>query len=146
MIRDEQMMRRCLQLAEQALEAGDHPFGAVIVDGVGNAVSEGRNREVTEYDPTWHAEMDAIRQATKSLQSNSLEGLTLYTNGQPCPMCSAAIRMTGISRVVFGAPSPAPLRAHPHPLTDPEFGDSPPPAVQGGLMADQSLALRRKMR
>lgn len=142
MTSDERMMRRCIELARESLDAGDYPFGAVIVDRGGETISEGRNREVTEHDLTWHAEMDAIRRATRSQQSNSLAGLTLYTNGQPCLMCSAAIRRAGISRVVFGAPSRAPLRTHPHPLTDPEYGDSPPPEVQGGLLADESRALQ----
>ena len=140
---DEKMMRRCIELAKESVDAGDHPFGAVIVNDKGDVISEGRNREVTEHDLTWHAEMEAIQRATKSLKKNSLEGLTLYTNGQPCLMCSAAIRRADLARVVFGAPSQAPLRTHPHPLTDPDYGDSAPPVVEGGLLAEQSRALQK---
>ena len=140
---DEKMMRRCIELAKESVDAGDYPFGAVIISDQGDTISEGRNREVTEHDLTWHAEMEAIRRATKSLKRNSLGGLTLYTNGQPCLMCSAAIRRAGLARVVFGAPSQAPLRTHRHPLTDPDYGESPPPVVEGGLLAEESRALQK---
>ena len=139
---DQRMMQRCLELARRAREAGDHPFGAVVVDADGHVVSEGRNREVTESDVSWHAEMEAIKKVTTSRRNTSLEAMTLYTNGQPCIMCSAVIRFTGISRVVFGARARAPYRAHPHPLTDPEFGQLPPPTVEGGLMAEESLEVQ----
>ncbi len=142
MNRDQKVMRRCLELARQARDAGDEPFGAVIVDADGRVLSEGKNREATESDVSWHAEMEAIRNLTTSRENTSLQGMTLYTNGQPCLMCSAVIRFTGISRVVFGAESRAPYRTHPHPLTDPEFGDLPPPKVEGGLMAEESLEVQ----
>ncbi len=142
---DTEAMQRCLNLAKEAVDAGDNPFGAVIVDAEGSIVAEGRNRENTQLDVTLHAEIDAIRQATSARGENCLRGLTLYTNGQPCLMCSVAIRRVGISRVVYGAPSGQPSRVSPHPLTDPDFGQSPPPSVESGLLAEESRKIQGRL-
>ena len=142
MTADERFMRRCLELATEAVEAGDHPFGAVLVDAGGEIMFEGRNREITAHDVSWHAEMEVLRKATSALKTNSLEGTTLYTNGEPCLMCSVVIRKAGVSRVVFGAPSAAPQRVTPHPLTDSDFDDGTPPSVIGGLLKEDSLRVQ----
>jgi tRNA(adenine34) deaminase len=95
---DERFMR--LALAEAA--RGDFPFGAVIVRD-GNVVAVGRNLGRTNNDPTAHGEMVAIRSFVASQPAADLRGATLYTSGEPCPMCMGAILWCGIGRVVFAA-------------------------------------------
>lgn len=95
---DEKYMR--LAIAEAS--KGDFPFGAVIVRD-GKIVSTGRNMGVTNNDPTAHGEMVAIRRFVAENPAKALKGATLYTSGEPCPMCMGAIIWCGIGRVVYGA-------------------------------------------
>ncbi len=95
---DEGYMR--LAIAEAA--KGDFPFGAVIVRD-GKVVSTGRNLGVTNNDPTAHGEMVAIRRFVADNPAKELKGATLYTSGEPCPMCMGAIVWCGIGRVVYAA-------------------------------------------
>jgi len=102
MARREAFMRRAIDLARQGMEAGDGgPFGAVIVKG-GKVVGEGWNRVVGTNDPTAHGEMVAIRDACGRARAPSLEGCDLYTTGEPCPMCLAAINWARLTRVFYG--------------------------------------------
>lgn len=98
-------MRRAIELARVAgLEAKTgRPFGSVVVDAGGQIVGEGCNQVVAQKDPTWHAEMQAIREACKRLGTTSLAGCTVYASSQPCPMCTGAIYWSGISRCYYGA-------------------------------------------
>ena len=77
-------------------------FGAVVVYG-GKIVAEGMNRVVASHDPTWHAEMEAIRLAGITLQRFKLHDCTLYTAGEPCPMCMAAAYWAEIDKIVYSA-------------------------------------------
>src|SRR5688500_18147594 len=88
---EEEFMRRAIELARKGVSAGDGgPFGCVIVkEGV--VVGEGWNRVIGTNDPTAHGEMVAIRDACGKLNTFSLSGCELYTNGEPCPMCFSAI-------------------------------------------------------
>jgi guanine deaminase len=95
---DQRFMR--MAIAEAA--KGDFPFGAVIVRD-GQVVSKGRNLGKTTNDPTAHGEMIAIRRFVAVHPAAGLEGTTLYTSGEPCPMCMSAIIWCGIGRVVFAA-------------------------------------------
>jgi guanine deaminase len=95
-------MRRALALGRRGMRAGDGgPFGAVVVKD-GTIVGEGWNRVVGTNDPTAHGEMVAIRDAGRRLGRFSLDGCELYTSGEPCPMCLAAIYWARIARVYFG--------------------------------------------
>jgi tRNA(Arg) A34 adenosine deaminase TadA len=78
-------------------------FGAVIVDRQGRIVSEGSNHVVSNYDPTWHGEMEAIREACARLKALKLDGCILYTSSEPCPMCLATAYWAGLDGIVFGA-------------------------------------------
>ncbi len=100
----EKFLRRAIELsAKAALEfSTGGAFGAVIVKG-GSIVSEGMNRVVASHDPTWHAEMEAIRLACVTLQSFKLPGCTLYTSAEPCPMCLAASYWAGIEAIYYAA-------------------------------------------
>ena len=78
------------------------PFGAVIVDREGNIISEGNNKVLKEKDPTAHAEIVAIRNACKKLNTYDLSNCTLYTSCEPCPMCLSAIIWANIKEVYYG--------------------------------------------
>jgi len=93
-------MDQALDLAREALTRGDWPVAAVIVSG-GNVIATGQGRTHSRHDPTWHAEIDAIRQAMAD--GVDLSQATLYCTMEPCPMCAYAIRLSGIARVVLGA-------------------------------------------
>jgi len=80
----------------------DVPIAAVIVDGA-ELVAKSKNRKEESGDPTAHAEILVIREAARKLGSWRLDGLTLYTTLEPCPMCAEAILQSRVSRVVFGA-------------------------------------------
>jgi guanine deaminase len=97
-------LRRAIELsARAALEySTGGVFGAVIVKD-GRIVAEGMNRVVASHDPTWHAEMEAIRLASVTLQRFKLDGCTLYTSAEPCPMCMAACYWAGIDQVYYAA-------------------------------------------
>lgn len=100
----EKFTRRAIELsARAALEySTGGVFGAVVVKD-GKIISEGMNRVVASHDPTWHAEMEAIRLACITLQTFKLEGCTLYTSAEPCPMCMATCYWAGIEQVFYGA-------------------------------------------
>jgi len=105
MSNDEQFMRRALELAARARDAGEVPVGALIVHG-GKIIGEGWNRPISQHDPTAHAEIEALRAAAKATQSYRLTDTTLYVTLEPCPMCAAAIVHARVQRVVFGAWDP----------------------------------------
>lgn len=97
-------MRAALVEAQIAMDvSGDVPVGAVIVDAAGEIVARGRNEKELLGDPTAHAEIVAIREATSLLGDWRLEGMTLVVTLEPCVMCAGAIQAARISRVVFGA-------------------------------------------
>ena len=95
-------MRRCIELARQAVTSGDTPVGSLIVDG-DDLVSEGVEAVRARHDATAHAEMEALRAAFARRRSRDLTGCTLYTSVEPCIMCAYAIRLARISVVVCGA-------------------------------------------
>jgi tRNA(adenine34) deaminase len=97
-------MRAALVEAQIAMDvSGDVPVGAVLVDAAGEIVARGRNEKELLGDPTAHAEIVAIREATSLLGDWRLEGMTLVVTLEPCVMCAGAIQAARISRVVFGA-------------------------------------------
>ncbi len=103
MKQDTELMTFAIRLAQEHMEAGHGgPFGAVIVQG-GQIIAEGWNQVTTANDPTAHAEVVAIRNAASRLNRFSLEGCTLYTSCEPCPMCLAAAYWARVDRVVYAA-------------------------------------------
>ena len=100
----EPYMRAALTEAQIAMDvSGDVPVGAVIVDAAGEIIARGRNEKELSGDPTAHAEIVAIREATSLLGDWRLEDMTLVVTLEPCVMCAGAIQAARISRVVFGA-------------------------------------------
>jgi len=97
---DAAFLRGAIDLARENVARGGRPFGAVVVkDGAILATSV--NEILATNDPTAHAELSAIRAASRNLASPDLSGCTVYTSGHPCPMCLAAMRMAGITSVIF---------------------------------------------
>lgn len=102
---DDFWMRRALQEAEQALQSGDVPIGAVaVLDG--QVIGAGFNRREADQDPTAHAEMIAIRQAAQHIGHWRLEGVTLYCTLEPCAMCAGAMVLARLPRLIYAAPDP----------------------------------------
>ena len=94
-------MQMAIELSERNIDEGGGPFGAVIVRD-GKVVASGANRVVPNNDPTAHAEVMAIRNACRELETFDLSGCTVYTSCEPCPMCLSAIYWAGISRIFYG--------------------------------------------
>jgi tRNA(Arg) A34 adenosine deaminase TadA len=98
---DEQFMRRAIAIAQNGIDANaGGPFGAVVVKD-GRIIGEGCNQVTSDNDPTSHAEIIAIRRACQALKSFQLEGCTLYTSCEPCPMCLGAIYWARPEKVYF---------------------------------------------
>ena len=98
-------MRRALDLAAEAAEAGEVPVGAVVTRGE-EIVAEARNAMLGSLDPTAHAEMVAIRRAAEALGTPRLDGCTLWVSLEPCAMCAAAIALARIESLRFAAEDP----------------------------------------
>jgi tRNA(adenine34) deaminase len=96
-------MRRALLIAGQALDSGDVPVGAVVMDTMGEVFGEGRNQREEENDPSAHAEIVALRKAAKAKGNWRLDGMTLVVTLEPCAMCAGAIAQSRIKTLVFGA-------------------------------------------
>ncbi len=104
---DEHWMRHALMLADRAEREDDEiPVGAVVVDARGGLLGEGSNRNITDHDPTAHAEVVAMRHAGQRLGNHRLVGCTLYVTLEPCAMCAMALVHARIARVVYGASDP----------------------------------------
>ena len=96
-------MRAALEEGRTALETGDVPVGAVVVDIAGAVVGRGRNVREATHDPTGHAEMVALRAAAAARREWRLSGCTLVVSLEPCTMCAGAAVLARVERVVFGA-------------------------------------------
>lgn len=102
---DNSFMREALNLAHEANEYGEVPVGAVVVCD-GKIISRGNNRTVRDQDPTAHAELLAIKEASQVLGRWRLDDCTLYVTLEPCAQCAGAIVLSRLKRVVFGAWDP----------------------------------------
>ena len=146
-------LRRCVELATEALDAGDEPFGSVLVSGDGVVLAEDRNR-VADGDQTRHPEFELARWAANNVTPADRALATVYTSGEHCPMCSAAHAWVGLGRIAFVCSSaqlvqwlqefgvqPAPVR--PLPIND----IAPGIAVDGPYpeLLDEVRALHRRL-
>lgn len=137
-------MRIALEAAQAAAAAGETPVGAVIVDpATGEVVAVGANRPIGGHDPTAHAEIVAIRAAAEKLGNYRLTGLELFVTLEPCAMCAGAISHARIGRLVYGASDPKGGAV----VHDPRVFEQPTchwrPAVEGGVLAEESADLLR---
>ena len=95
-------LRRCVDLAREALDADDEPFGSVLVDPDGVVLREDRNR-TADGDQTRHPEFELARWAAGNVAADVRPSCTVYTSGEHCPMCSAAHAWVGLGRIVYAA-------------------------------------------
>lgn len=100
---NEELMRLALDVARIAPSAGDVPVGALVITAEGVVIGTGFNEREANNDPTAHAEIVAIRNATSRLQKSRLDGCTLIVTLEPCAMCAGAIAQSRVSKVIFGA-------------------------------------------
>ena len=98
-------MDEALEIAIAAMRAGEVPVGALVVRG-GEVVARADNRTMREHDPTAHAEIIALREAAKKLNTERLSDCDLYVSLEPCTMCAAAISFARIRRLYYGAADP----------------------------------------
>jgi tRNA(Arg) A34 adenosine deaminase TadA len=101
---DRTHLRRCVDLAEEALEAGDEPFGSLLVDADGRELFADRNR-VAGGDRTQHPEFAIARWAAEHLSPAERARATVFTSGEHCPMCAAAHAWVGLGRIVYASSS-----------------------------------------
>lgn len=117
-------LRRSVELAAEALEAGDGPFGSVLVGEDGTVLAEDRNRDTSTGDPTSHPEFELARWAALNLTPGERAAATVYTSTEHCTMCAAATGWVGVGRVVYVSSS-AQLTAW-----RAELGDDTPPPIR----------------
>jgi tRNA(adenine34) deaminase len=135
-------MRLAVREAERALEHDDVPIGAIVVHE-GEVIGQGHNEREIRADPTAHAEMIALREASRALRSWRLLDCVLYITLEPCAMCAGAIVLARVPRVVFGTPDPKAGAAGSvlNVLDVPELNHRP--QVQSGLLAEECASLLR---
>ncbi len=100
---DEKFIRKCIELSNEAVKNGDAPFGAIVVQE-GKIIAEASNESRAKTSD--HAEIIVMHKAKKFLKGNDLLSCTLYSNCEPCPMCSFMAREYKLERVIFAMPSP----------------------------------------
>lgn len=140
---DKEYMELALKEADKASEYGDIPVGALVVkDGV--ILGRGRNEREKNCDPAAHAEIQALRAAALETGSWNLEGATLYSTVEPCPMCAGALINSRIMRLVYGADEPnfGSAGSQINLLQFPGFNHSV--RIVGGVLAEESTALLKE--
>ena len=139
---DEHYMLLALREADRAAEAGDVPVGAVVVHG-GEVIGIGRNERELTGDPTAHAEIIALREASRKLGNWRLLETVLYVTLEPCAMCAGAIVLSRVPRVVFATTDPKAGAAGSvfDVLAEPRLNHRP--EVDSGLFADEAAAQLR---
>jgi tRNA(adenine34) deaminase len=140
--RDEYYMRLALREAERAVEHDDVPIGCVIAHA-GEVIAAARNERELRGDPTAHAEILALREASRHLAGWRLLDTALYVTLEPCAMCAGAIVLARVPRVVYAATDPKAGAAGSvlDVLADPRLNHRPD--VAGGLLAEEGAALLR---
>jgi len=98
---NKKFMRKAITLSVNNIKNGGGPFGAVIVKD-GKVVATGVNRVTANADPTAHAEVTAIRKASKKLKTHDLSGCIIYTSCEPCPMCLGAVYWAHLDKMYYG--------------------------------------------
>jgi tRNA(Arg) A34 adenosine deaminase TadA len=148
-------LRRCVELATEAVEAGDFPFGSVLVSANGAVLAEDRNRELTAGDPTRHPEFALARWAAANMTPQERAAATVYTSGEHCPMCAAAHGWAGLGRIVYATSSEqtgswlAELGVSPAPVLPLAITEVVPSLVVAGPvpdLAEQVRDLHRRFR
>ena len=133
-------MEEALRAAQRALEAGEVPVGAVVVQD-GRIVGRGWNRNIAEKDPSAHAEVLALREAGANVGNHRLEGAELFATIEPCAMCAGAAVHARLKRVVYGADDPKAGAVHSvmQVLNHPSLNHQT--EVRGGVLAGRCAEL-----
>src|SRR6516225_8368364 len=147
---DKLFLRRSFEVARRSMTHGNHPFGAILVDGGGKLLLEAENGYMPAHDGTAHAERLLATEACRTLSADVRAKATLYSSAEPCAMCAGAIYWAGIGRVVYGL-SEHRLRGvtgnHPEnptldlPCRDVFASGQRPTEVIGPLLEDEAEAL-----
>jgi tRNA(adenine34) deaminase len=137
---DEHFMRLAIREAERALDHDDVPIGAVIVRR-GEVIGAGHNERELREDPTAHAEILALREAARALQSWRVLESTIYVTLEPCAMCAGAIVLGRVPRVVYGCADPKAGAAGSVLDVLSESRLNHRPVVEGGVLAAECAAL-----
>jgi tRNA(adenine34) deaminase len=133
-------MEEALRCAQRALEAGEVPVGAVVVCDR-RIVGRGWNRNITDSDPTAHAEVIALREAGASIGNHRLEGCELFVTIEPCAMCAGALVHARLQRLVYGADDPkaGAVRSVMQVVNHPQMNHKI--EVRGGVLAGRSAEI-----
>lgn len=140
-------LRRCVELAGEALAAGDEPFGSVLVAADDTVLAEDRNR-VVSGDPTRHPEFELARWAAEHLTLGERKAATVFTSGEHCPMCAAAHAWAGLGRIVYASSAEqlagwlAELGGSPHPVKSLPIREIAPDVEVRGPVADLAEEVR----
>jgi tRNA(adenine34) deaminase len=134
---DELWMEEALRSAQRAFEAGEVPVGAIVVHG-DRIVGRGWNRNLTDHDPTAHAEIVALREAGENLGNHRLGDCELFATIEPCAMCAGALIHARIRRLVYGADDPKAGAVHSVLAVINHSSLNHQMAVQGGVLAGRS--------
>ncbi|MEV5768725.1 nucleoside deaminase [Micromonospora sp. NPDC052213] len=140
-------LRRCIELAVEALEEGDEPFGSVLVDADGIVLAEDRNR-VAGGDRTRHPEFELARWAAANMSPEQRAQATVFTSGEHCPMCAAAHGWVGLGRIVYVASSEqlagwlTEMNVPPPPVRSLPIRDIAPHVVVEGPVPDLAAEVR----
>lgn len=102
---DRSYLKQCVDLAREAVEAGDEPFGSLLVDANGKVIFKDRNRINTNNDVTYHPEFTIVLYAQKHMSHAERAASIVYTSGEHCQMCSTAHGFAGLGRIVFASSS-----------------------------------------
>jgi tRNA(adenine34) deaminase len=145
---DLEAMRLAIAASREALDAGDNPYGAVLVSARGAVLHVAANRQNSERDITAHAEVVLVRETAARLGAAALSGATVYASGEPCAMCSGALYWAGVQRIVYAAPNEVmnelfggeqlPIRC-----VEVLAGASRKVQVEGPLLRDEAVAVLR---
>jgi tRNA(adenine34) deaminase len=146
---DVEAMRLAIAASRAALDAGDNPYGAVLVSAGGAVLHVAPNRQNTGHDITGHAEVVLVREAAARHGAAALAGSTVYASGEPCAMCSGALYWAGIRRIVYAASNEAMNEVFggdqlPIPCAAVLAGASRKVQVDGPLLADDAVAVLRE--
>jgi len=145
---DTRFMQTAIEASAIAVQAGDMPFGAVLVSPEGKGLLVARNNQNTAADCTGHAEMVLVREAARRLGPASLHGATVYASGEPCAMCSGALFWARVRRVVYAASSQDIVTALGEPMLPIDSATvlaaaRPVVTVEGPLLGPQAVQVLR---
>ena len=133
------LIRVCQGEAAEAIATGNPPFGCVITDADLRVVAHAHNTELSDADPTAHAEMNALRQLATRLGTGRLEGYVAFANAASCSMCMSALIKAGLTRFYYGAP-PEPLMDPWLPMEEVAARSRRAIEVHGPILGDESAA------